>query len=547
MSLRQRLADFIAPTPRQEAAQAEMEGRRSPAQKQEIVDMIRSTINASYDTVHKTRENERHWQYADFRAADASLDPYVRESLRSQSRYELQENNSYGRGFVETIVTDTIGSGPRLQITEFDQKTNQEVEASWHRWCKATDFDDDLITDRTARLVDGESVIRFINNLSIDDPVQMDIQLIECDQLRSPKYMNQIDQFYVDGVHLDRFGNPFAYDILQHHPGQNYWTAADMWAYDMYPLDQIIHSFRRNRPGQHRGVPEFAPALPLFAFLRRFTLATVSAAETAASVSQVVETDAPIPEDLEEEYTIATFEKYLDTIPIDRNSATVLPNMWKLKQFAAEHPTTTYQMFKRELIAEIGRCLCLPVNVGALDSGSSNFSSAKFDWLGYERKIKLDQTRIARRTLDRVFCEWIIEASLIGSIPRRAANKVLSLWNASGKRGLVGQIQHEWYWDGLRDADQNDAANAQKTRLQNGSTHRAREYAVQGLDIEVEDRKAAEGFGVSVEQYREWVMASIFTNGNLLQQQAQAELDGENDNGEEDTQESDSSSQTATA
>ena len=251
-------------------------------------------------------------------------------------------------------------------------------------------------------------------------------------------------------------------------------------------------------------------------------MATVSAAETAANVSQVIETDAPLPEELEDEYAITTFEKYLDTIPIDRNSATVLPNMWKLKQFAAEHPTTTYAMFKREIIAEIGRCCNVPVNVGTLDSGQANFSSTKFDWLGYERRVQVDQCFIARNDIDRVFAEWLIEASVVGSIPTRVSNKVLREFERWGRRGLSSRIQHAWYWDGLRDNDQKEAADAQKIRLQNGSTHRAAEYATQGKDIEVEDAKAAEGFGVSVSEYRNMVMASIFTNGNLLLQDQEA-------------------------
>jgi capsid protein len=450
----------------------------------------------------------------------------------------LHENNSYGRGLVETVVTDTIGTGPRLQVAQFQQSINQQIEEAWQRWSCAVAFTDKLCTIRTAKLVDGEHVIRFISNLNLDDPVMLDLQLIEADQLRSPAFELQVSETYVDGVHLDRFGIPYAYDILKHHPGASYWTSADMWAYDTYAYEQIIHGFKQIRPGQHRGVPEFAPALPLFAFLRRFTLATVSAAETAASVSQVVETDAPIPEELESEYAAASFEKYLDSIPIDRNSATVLPNMWKLKQFAAEHPTTTYKMFKRELISEIARCLCVPANVATADSGESNFSSAKFDWLGYERTIKKEQRYLGRTVADRVFAEWLVEAALVGAIPARAANWVLREVDNWGKRGLANRLKHDWYWDGMRDADAKDAADAQRVNLQNGTTHRARIYREQGLDIEVEDDIAAATFGMTKEEYREVVVSSIFTNGNLLlQEQQQEETPSESEEGDDEQEE----------
>ncbi len=45
----------------------------------------------------------------------------------------------------------------------------------------------------------------------------------------------------------------------------------------MKSADDVIHIFQSDRPEQLRGVPVTTPALPLFALLRRFTLATVSA------------------------------------------------------------------------------------------------------------------------------------------------------------------------------------------------------------------------------------------------------------------------------
>ena len=43
-----------------------------------------------------------------------------------------------------------------------------------------------------------------------------------------------------------------------------------------------------DRPGQARGIPDITPALPLFAQLRRFTLAVLAAAETAADDDCIV-------------------------------------------------------------------------------------------------------------------------------------------------------------------------------------------------------------------------------------------------------------------
>lgn len=495
-------------------------------------------IRASYDAAATTIENQRHWTWADYLSADASLRPDVRKVIRSRARYELQENNCYGFGLANTLATDTIGTGPRLQISGFSDSYNQQIEIAFHRWMVAVGFCEKLTTLRLAKMIDGESVARFITNITLDDPVSLDLQLIECDQLSSPSWEAIITDTYVDGIQLDRFGNPIAYDILRYHPGANFWNSVDPFKFDRYPKDQIIHIFKQRRPGQHRGISEFAPALPLFAFLRRFTLATVAAAETAASVAQVVHTDAPIPEELEEEFAAMTFDKYMEAIPIDRNSATVLPNQWKLSQFMAEHPATTYQMFKRELVSEIGRVIGMPANIALADSGESNYSSARFDHLGYERVIKTEQSYLARSVLDRVFAEWLVEASLVGVLPARVRDKVLLYNDRFGRRGLASSVEHAWHWDGLRDADQQQAAQAERLKMQNGTTHRARAYAEQGLDYEVEDRKAAASLGMTVERYREWVAASIFTNGNLIGQEP-------GNDGQQETSESDEEDESA--
>jgi capsid protein len=431
------------------------------------------------------------------------------------ARYEVGQNNSYGVGIAQTLVNDTIGTGPRLQMQFENEKLNARIEQEFSYWVDAINLRDKLATLRMSKLIDGEALCRTVNNMGMGEPISLDYQLIECDQLSTPDLVWNINPQYVDGVHLDRFGNPVSYDILDHHPGSDYWTNTS-WSYQTYDRSQIVHIFRRDRPGQHRGISEFASALPLFALLRRFTLATVTAAETAASVSQVISTDAPIPEELEAEYAAATFDKYMESIPIDRNSATVLPNQWSLKQFSAEHPTTTYRMFKQELINEIARVLSMPRNIAACDSSDYNYASGRLDHMTYQKAVGVEQSYLAKQVLDRMFSDWLLESALSGLLPKNMGRQVLAFESQFGKMGLTRRIPHTWYWDGFKDADQTKEADAQRTRLSSGTSHRSAEYAAQGLDVNVEDTKAAQSYGVSVEEYRKMVAMSIFTNGNLL-------------------------------
>ena len=75
------------------------------------------------------------------------------------------------------------------------------------------------------------------------------------------------------------------------HPGETAFTLTG--EFDRIPAASMLHWLRADRPGQYRGIPEITPALPLFAQLRRYTLAVLAAAETAADFAAVLYTDAP--------------------------------------------------------------------------------------------------------------------------------------------------------------------------------------------------------------------------------------------------------------
>jgi len=476
-------------------------------------------VHAGYDSLRRTPENTRHWSEVDYLSADSVLEPEQRETLRAQARYEVQENNAYGKGISQTFATDIIGTGPRLQLGLEDESLNLYLQREFSYWANSIDLSSKLITLILSRMVDGESIARIISNPSSDYPVKLDLQLFEADHLTAPHKKDRLTPDYVDGVYLDGFGNAYQYDLLDEHPGNSI-IFNDM-EYTTYSKRDIIHLFRSDRPGQHRGVTEFAAALPLFAFLRRFTLATIAAAETAASVSQVISTDAPLPEDipesLQEEVYSQQYERLLeDSIRIDRNSATVLPNQWKLQQFAAEHPTTTFKMFKREILAEIGRCLGMPAIVATFDASDSNYASGRMDSLPYRKKVHCEQVALNRKVMDRLLSEWLIESALLGTIPSTFANQILSIRNQFGINAVSQRIVHEWHWDGFSEANQKEGASAQRLELQNGTTHRAREYALKGLDVDIEDARAAASFGMTVDEYRQMCVTSIFTNGNMV-------------------------------
>lgn len=430
-----------------------------------------------YDAAQTTDENMRHWQWADSLSADAANSPQVRRVLRNRSRYEAH-NNSYCRSMIGTIANDVIGTGPRVQIVTGGKSTDDaflEREIAW--WMAQAKIGKKLHTLRKAKAQDGEGIGILTTRQRLPTPVKLYLRTIEAEQMASP-WLN-MSANAIDGVRFDPDGEPVEYDILRHHPG-NAAFSAGMENPEIVSARDVIHVFREDRPGQHRGIPEMMPALPLFSQLRRFTLATLAAAETAAEFAAVIESalaDQVGMDAATDDGGLAV--EAMDTFELAQRMVTVLPNGFKLSQIKAEHPATTYGEFKREILAEAFACLMMPYAVGANDSKDYNFASGKLDRRGYAKAVYVERTVEWEPEVLRIVYSWFLEAKLIKNyLP--ASLPPFSQW-------LI-----QLYWDEVEDdIDPVKAANAQDTKLRNHSTTYAFEYARKGRDWESELRQRA--------------------------------------------------------
>ncbi|WP_428937776.1 phage portal protein [Fontivita pretiosa] len=441
-----------------------------------IVQMVHVPIRVRgrYDAAVTNEDNRRHWANADHLSADAANSPVVRRILRCRARYEVA-NNSYARGIVLTIANDCIGTGPRLQMLSDDPAANRLIEQLFARWAEAIRLAEKLRTMRMARAESGEVFAMLVANPAVDAPVKLDLRLIEADQIATPlpAGSGQPPANAVDGIVFDAWGNPVEYHLLKAHPGNAGLLSAGTNTYARIPAASMIHYYRADRPGQSRGIPEITPALPLFAQLRRYTLAVIAAAETAADFAAVLFTDSPANGE-------ADPVEPMDVVELERRMATVLPGGWKLGQIQAEQPATTYGEFKSQILNEIARCLNMPFNVAAGNSSGYNYASGRLDHQTYFKSIRVDQSQLATVVLDRILKAWLNEAVLISGL--------LPLWMRTAS---FRDLPHQWFWDGQEHVDPAKEANAQATRLANHTTTLAYEYARQGKDWEAELQQRA--------------------------------------------------------
>ncbi|NQT20545.1 MAG: phage portal protein [Planctomycetes bacterium] len=436
--------------------------RRSIGRKRLLGPDGRPIVRARYDVAQTTNDNTRHWANTDSLAADAAHSSGVRQKIRDRARYEVA-NNSYAKGLVVTLANDSIGTGPRLQMLTGNPVLNRTIEEAFAEWANAIDLAGKLRTMRMAKATDGEAFGILINNPVLETPAKLDLRLVETECVQSPTFA--LGSSDTDGLVIDAFGNVITYYVLRNHPGG---SGGGTKQFDPYAAKSVVHWLRVDRPGQHRGVPEITQALPLYAQLRRYTLAVLAAAETAADYAAVIYTDTPADES-EQPTTMDTFE-------LEKRMATVLPDGWRLGQVDAKQPATTYAEFKREILNEIARCLSVPYNVAAGNSSGYNYASGRLDFQTYFKSIRVEQSSLSGSVLGRLFAAWIGEMKLLSDFA------VLR---------HIETLPHQWFFDGTEHVDPMKEAKAQETRLTNHTTTLAIEFARSGRDWETELRQIA--------------------------------------------------------
>lgn len=462
-------------------------------------------LRASYDAARSSDEFKNYWANADQYDADSANSKTVRHTLISRSRYEIG-NNGYADGIATTYATDLVGKGPTLRMQTGSEGFNRMVEQTWFLWSQAVQFRRKLWCMTHAKHSDGETFAVLRINRRVNHPVPLDIQLYEAEQCQTP-YLPFSEPGYIDGIKFDEFGNPLWYDILHQHPGTTSGASLDMVP-ERVAADKVLHWFKMRRPGQHRGVPESSSTLNLGAAARRWREATLTAAERAALMTMMMETQMT-PDEAD---AVAPFS----TMDIEKGLMNFLPVGWKASFQDAKFPTATHEAFNRALIGEQARSKGMPYNRAAADSSGHNFASGKLDFLPYFATLDVDREDCNDLVLNRTFGVWfdlcVARFGWLGGNP-----------NAIGEAAKF----HIWDWPELTIGDQEVTANANKTSLATGQTTLSRVFSKAGFDFEDELVVMAKDYGVEVDEMREILRTATFNAQNQQASMKQAETQEE--------------------
>jgi lambda family phage portal protein len=431
-------------------------------------------MRSTFDAAQTGSQNRNHWAGADDLSPNLSNSLDVRRTLRRRARYE-RDNDPYVDGGTKTLAYDLIGTGPRLQLIvplELHDAAKQ-VMTSFRSWMRATNMVEKLRLLAEPRPIDGEVFGQFIENPEVNHPVKLDLRVIETEQVATPNFAAGFDPLAVDGIEFDQFGNPTFYHVLNEHPGDGIpgFTDSD---FTRVPAAFMVHWFRPRRPSQPRASSEFASALPIGSQTRRYSAAVLSAAESAASISGVLKTNAPVVDP-----TDSPFEAG-EEVDLPKNTFLSLPEGWDATAFNGTQPTSTHKEFVQLKRAEMFRGTCLPRNRATNDSSEFNFASGKLDNAPYYSVVWIERERFRQLVLDKLYRAWLAEARAVGNI-------------IPPELGDVEALEHDWQWDGFPSIEPLKEALASEKRLQLGVTTLAIECAAEGLDWrDVIDQRAIE-------------------------------------------------------
>jgi lambda family phage portal protein len=219
-----------------------------------------------YDAASRTKRMAG-WQTQSTDANSAIISPQL---IRDRAR-DLARNNPWTAKAISVITNNCVGYGIRAQLKAGSQLRTRQAQFLWQQWAETTACDADGMHDiyglqaiaMRALVTDGECIIRMRPRRPEDNlPLPFQLQLVEADLLADDlRSLPENGNLIHNGIEFDALGRRVAYHLYRRHPGDT--TTLQGWNMDItrVPASEIIHLYRKDRPGQDRGVSWLAPVI----------------------------------------------------------------------------------------------------------------------------------------------------------------------------------------------------------------------------------------------------------------------------------------------
>lgn len=372
-------------------------------------------------------------------SADAASGPAL-PTLRLRSR-DLVRNNAFAERAIRVIQSNVIGTGIIPTAKTEDKARKDALEKLWISWgdTRACDYDglhdfyglQALILRAVAQ--DGEVLVRKRYQRTADRlGIPLQLQVLESDYLDTTKDgMSNGANRIVQGVEIDARDRVVAYWLYEEHPG----TAAlsslrANYKSNRVPASEITRIYRRDRPGQLRGVPWGAPVM--------LKMQDLSDYEDAQLIKQKISA------------CFVGFQKDIENPDVSGMTETEKedfgrfePGTWELlppgkeMQFASPPPVTGYAEYIRSMVRSIAIGYGVTYESISGDYSQVNFSSARMGWLEFQRNIEFWRNQMMIPMFCQPAWEWFIEAA---NLSGQFSGVASALWT-SPRREMIDPVK----------------------------------------------------------------------------------------------------------
>jgi lambda family phage portal protein len=188
-------------------------------------------------------------------SANVTIDSAL-ATLRNRSR-DMIRNDPYAARAINGLVSKSVGTG----ITA---RTEKSVAKAWKQFTDDCDFNGWFdwygLQNQAARaaFADGECLIRRVRTR---DGFGLRLQVLEADYIDTAKF-GQLSggNFIIAGVEVNPRGQRQALWLFDQHPGEAGVPLRGNTSRRV-PIEDVIHFYEQDRPGQLRGVPRLTVAM----------------------------------------------------------------------------------------------------------------------------------------------------------------------------------------------------------------------------------------------------------------------------------------------
>lgn len=391
--------------------------KKSNIKKPASAEIIEVKTKRKYEGASKSKRLSR-WHAPESSANTATASGLP--TLRNRSR-DLRRNNPYAARAIAALGSNVVGSGILVQFrsdrTVIGKPSRQEI--IWREWADSKECDFDgmhnlaglqrLIMEAVAE--SGEVLVR--KRYDSDRKFPLQYQVLESDfidtNLSNDKLSN--GNFVVQGVEFNKKGQKVALWLLESHPGSaDYSYYKTKTKSNRVPMSEVMHIFRRDRPGQARGIPWLAPCIVRLKDFDDFEDAQLMRQKIAACFTAFVQ-DIPqagvenlTPEDSSNDVAARLEPGIIEELPSG-----------KTVTFANPPGVQNYKEYTSSILRGISVGAGITYEILSGDYSGVNYSSGRMGWIEFFRNVQTWREDLMMvQFLDEVIKDFKETASIMG-------------------------------------------------------------------------------------------------------------------------------------